>query len=82
MKKYKDEFAKFGGVTDDDLVKKSDEVSNSCSRTTFEAQLVRSLKKDTVAERNKGVLKYKGIYANVPPASVEPLLWAECEKAK
>jgi hypothetical protein len=66
---YKAALAKFGDVPAQAFLDRAQLCIASSQLTSFESHLIRSFKKEALADQISSVQKYMGIYATVPSAS-------------
>ncbi len=78
---YKAELARVGGesLANEDLVKKAEELGDTSAATFLESQLCRSLRKPKEAQA-AACSKYLTLYASVPQAAVQTVLWEAAAK--
>jgi hypothetical protein len=79
---YQAELARWGAssMVDDELLTMCTGLGQLATCTAFESHIVRSLNKKDAAQK-ASVNKYAAIYATVPGASVQAVLWAAVQEA-
>ena len=83
IKSYKAELAKYGMVdkADEELLKAAQKVIDDSQLTTLESHLCRSLRKPE-GERAGSCQKYLGLFAKVPPSTVQPQLMERAQSLR
>ena len=80
IKVYKTELAKYGKAADPDksLIQSAEDVIIEAQCTTLESHLCRALRKPE-DQRASSCNKYLGLFATVPPSSVQPQVMEKAE---